>query len=107
VSLSSQATKTNGGRADLQTTRRIRRFQRVYWLAAHSYRCRPYDGRVTVLANTQWYDADPTLGWGNLSTGGVEIHKIPGNHITYITDNIHLVAKVLKESLEKAQTRPR
>lgn len=81
----------------------LRRREKAYWLAAHSYRCRPYGGKITVLANEEWYDADPTLGWGKWVAGGVEIYRIPGNHDTYITENAHLVAAKLKECLEKAE----
>jgi hypothetical protein len=67
------------------------------------YKHRPYDGKITVLANEVWYEADPTMGWGEVATGGLDVYKIPGDHNTYITKNIHLVADRLKECLEKAK----
>ncbi len=79
--------------------------EKAQWLAARSYRFRPCDGKVTVLANEEWYRKDPTLGWRDLATDGVKVHKIPGNHFTYITDNVHLVAKALRECLENAEAR--
>jgi amino acid adenylation domain-containing protein len=67
------------------------------------YKHRSYDGKITVLANEGWYEADPTMGWVEVARGGLDVHKIPGDHNTYITKNIRLVADRLRECLEKAK----
>ena len=59
-------------------------------------------GDVIVFVNEEWYQADPTLGWTQLATGGFEVHKIPGNHATYITDHIDVLASALRQCLERA-----
>ena len=79
------------------------RAQKAYWLAVDRYRRRPYAGRITVFVNEEWYRADPTLGWTQqLATGGIEVHKIPGNHDTYITDHIDVLGSALRQCLEAA-----
>ena len=78
------------------------RAQKAYWLAVDRYRRRPYAGRIIVFVNEEWYQADPTLGWTQLATGGFEVHKIPGNHATYITDHIDVLASALRQCLERA-----
>ena len=57
----------------------------------------PFPGKLTLFVNEDWYRNNPTLGWENVKTGGIEVHKIPGNHHTYITTYIELVAEKLKE----------
>jgi amino acid adenylation domain-containing protein len=85
--------------------------RKAHYLARCRYRPRPYDGRVTLVVNEEWYewhrrhDSEPTLGWARLAAGGVEVHKIPGNHLTYITQNIHVVAEVLEKCLRLAGKR--
>ena len=47
--------------------------------AEHSYRPRPYPGKMVVF-ETKGLFPDPELGWDELVTGGVEIHEISGDH---------------------------
>ena len=72
-------------------------------MARLRYRYRPFAGRIAVVANEEWCKADPTLGWPGLAVGGLEVHKIAGNHDTYITQNVGTVAKVLRDCLERAE----
>ena len=78
------------------------RAQKAYWLTVDRYRRRPYAGRITVFVNEEWYLADPTLGWTQLAIGGFEVHKIPGDHNTYITDHIDVLASALRQCLDRA-----
>jgi hypothetical protein len=73
-------------------------------MARLRYRYRPFAGRIAVVANEEWYKADPTLGWPRLAVGGLEMHKIPGTHDTYITQNVGIVANVLRQCLQRAQS---
>jgi surfactin synthase thioesterase subunit len=79
---------------------RLRRAHQIYGLAVRRYRRLPYDGKIIVIANEEWYDSDPTLGWD--VSERLEFHKIPGNHETYLRDHADVVAKVLRQSLQKA-----
>ena len=58
---------------------------------------------MTLLVNEELYQSSPNLGWEDTVTGGIEIHELPGNHNSYIRDNVQIMAKKLKECLEKAE----
>ena len=51
--------------------------------ATQNYGLHLYPGRITffkaseTLAGTS---ADPTMGWSEWASGGVEVHVVPGNH---------------------------
>jgi thioesterase domain-containing protein len=90
------STTTNGSAPDL--TERLKRGEREYFLAVMRHWLRPYDGRVTLLVNEQPH-ANQSLGWDRYAGGGVEIHKLPGDHDTCIPHNIPLVAKILQQCL--------
>jgi thioesterase domain-containing protein len=51
--------------------------------ALAAYRLRPYDGALTLFAAGEPAE-DPTLGWGALAQGGVEVHRVPGHHYTML-----------------------
>jgi len=82
--------------------RRIMRNKRSYSEAGDRYRPRPYFGRMTLLVNEESYRGNPHLGWKKLARGGIEIYPVPGNHVTYMNENVHVTAGILKECLEKA-----
>ncbi|GET39923.1 type I polyketide synthase [Microseira wollei] len=45
-------------------------------------------------------ERDNTLGWSNFAKGGVEIHQIPGHHLSVLrTPNVQVVAQKLKACL--------
>jgi amino acid adenylation domain-containing protein len=92
----------NGGDFDRQKSKHVRRAQKGYWLAIMRYRRRPYDGKITLLVNEEWSASEPNLRWADLAAGGVEVHKIPGTHFTYMKENIQVVAKELRECLDSA-----
>jgi thioesterase domain-containing protein/SAM-dependent methyltransferase/acyl carrier protein len=57
--------------------------------AMKSYRPRPYRGRVTLFSAQDKPVAnsyDPTLGWSNLATAGVDLHDIPGDHYSIVRE---------------------
>lgn len=62
-----------------------------------------YGGRLTVIVNKQWFGFDRTFGWAGMASGGVEIHSIPGDHISYMLEHVSLVADELRACLEKAR----
>jgi hypothetical protein len=46
---------------------------------------------------------DPTVGWDELVTGGIEIHVLPGNHSTYSEKYFFDFAERLKICLDKVR----
>jgi amino acid adenylation domain-containing protein len=63
---------------------------------------KPYEGRIHVLVNEKYYNRDRTLGWGQLALKGLEIHKLPGNHDTYIREHVKATAQELRHCLDTA-----
>jgi amino acid adenylation domain-containing protein len=102
--LHSQLASTHGGDAERQKSKHMHRAKKAYWLAVSRYRRRPYEGRITLLVNEEWYRSDPNLRRADLAAEGVEVHKITGNHSTYITEYIQVVANELKAVLNRARS---
>jgi thioesterase domain-containing protein len=58
-------------------------------IAARRYRAKAYAGKAVLFrseAAVAEHSRDPTLGWGRLITGGLEIHDILGNHSTMMAE---------------------
>jgi amino acid adenylation domain-containing protein len=80
----------------LKCVNRARRKYRSNWPS-------DYRGRIVVIINKQWYGFDRTFGWAGMAGGGIERHAIPGDHISYMLEDVPLVADRLRACLEKAQ----
>src|SRR5262249_14704307 len=67
------------------------------FLAAKDYVTKPYPGRVTLfLASEQTVEGDQRDVWSKLALGGVELHQIPGDHVTLIEEpNVRVLAERL------------
>ncbi len=71
--------------ADLDFAAAARRFEifKRNLRLVEGYAARPYPGRLDLFraAASHFADpADPTLGWGALAAGGVELRELPGDH---------------------------
>jgi amino acid adenylation domain-containing protein len=76
--------------------------------ALQTYQTVPYDGRIVVLrARAQPVLAlfeDTALGWRKLAGGGVELHLLPGNHATIMSEPIvGELADRLRRCIERAE----
>ena len=75
--------------------------------ALKSYVTRPYAGRLTLFRASKQplgIYPDPTLGWGELVTGELEIHEVPGFHGAIVAEpHVRFLAEQLKGCIEKAQ----
>jgi thioesterase domain-containing protein len=69
--------------------------------AATDYRPRPYPGPVTVLcAAGEAPPGDPTLGWGELVTGRLDVREVPGDHFGVVREPfVREIARVVGECL--------
>ncbi|HEY7141945.1 MAG TPA: thioesterase domain-containing protein [Methylomirabilota bacterium] len=76
--------------------------QRTYVQAIYGYRPKPYRGKLTLLVNEEVSRISPSLGWADLAAGGIEIRRVPGNHVSYIRGSVRAVARTLRECLEQA-----
>jgi thioesterase domain-containing protein len=85
--------------------------------AAERYRVSTYPGRITLLrASSVDQEAlrespphrrrifeDPTLGWGTIAAGGVEVHTVPGNHQTIVeAPQVEVLAEILEACIARA-----
>ena len=49
---------------------------------------------------------DPTLGWRELIEGELELHEIPGHHLSiFVEPSVCFLAKKLRICIDKAQNR--
>jgi hypothetical protein len=91
------------GKATDRHLRRLHEIKQGYEKVLRRYRPQPYNGRITLLINEEAYQRDPSLGWSNLVTGGMDIRKVQGDHHSYIRDHVQTVALQLKDTLESAE----
>jgi amino acid adenylation domain-containing protein len=83
---------------------RIEHVQRSYSRAIYAYRPKPYPGRMTLLVHDEFRREDEraTLGWKEFVAGGIELHVLPGSHLTYIRDHVEVAAARVRDCIERA-----
>lgn len=111
----------------LQRRRKSRRWQRIYevskisgddlpdrlrnvteacWMARRGYKLTPQEVRVTLFRARKRPVGgldDPLLGWGRFALGGVELHHVPGDHLTMLSEpQVATLADQLKVCLAQA-----
>lgn len=73
--------------------------------AAYSYMPKADFSRITLFRTAKPFEKakqDSTLGWNELAAGGVEVHQVPGNHLTMLRKpHVQILAKQLQECVEK------
>ncbi len=85
----------------------VRRLLRVYRTNVRAYRMyrpRPYPGPLTLLLSSELPrdPSAPDLGWGTLTPRPVEVHELPGGHITLLAEpHVRGLAERLRACLEK------
>jgi thioesterase domain-containing protein len=85
--------------------RRVLRVYRANTLAARLYTPAVYPGRVTLFRAEQGpASRQPDGGWSRLAAEPVEVHAVPGNHITMLTEpHVHDLARELAGALPCAR----
>ena len=80
--------------------------EEAHWRALRRYTFRPYAGKITLMrASDRGPEVlgkceDPTLGWGPLAGGGLEIHDVPTGHMNMLfAPNVETFAQMLKAVL--------
>jgi thioesterase domain-containing protein len=94
----------HAGEDGLGQLRRLLRVFKTDVRAYRSYRPRPYPGRVTLF-RASGAPFDPglgrDLGWGRLTPGPVEVHEVPGGHVTLLAEpNVAVLAERLRACLD-------
>ena len=93
---------------DVSQARRFVELLRSDLRATQNYGLHLYPGRITffkaseTLAGTS---PDPTLGWSEWASGGVEVHVVPGNHANLMyKPHVEVLAEKLTACLNQAQS---
>jgi len=89
-----------------------RRILGIIWFNSQAvlpYAPQVYPGRITLFRSSEPFGKigqDPTLGWGKLAKGGVEIYPISGHHLNCLRrPHVEIVAKQLKACLNQIQSK--
>ncbi len=84
---------------------------KVNLLSLHSYIPKPYPGRITLFCASETSkeeNQDPTLGWGELATGGIDMHNIASDHFSIIRTQMladSIKAELVHRSFQSAQVK--
>jgi amino acid adenylation domain-containing protein len=85
----------------------LRQPSRALEQAARCYQPSPYPGSVTLFKAQvpgSPASAGGTLGWARVAMGGVEVHQVPGEHMTIIHEpQVQELARQLRACLDRAR----
>ena len=81
---------------------------KFFVFAAKRYHPRPYSGRVTLFRAARHdpqYGPDPKLGWAEVAKEGVDVHEVPGDHISILDDpGVGVLAEKLRSCIDRARS---
>ena len=90
----------------VQQLRRLLQVFKANLQALSRYRPQSYLGRITFFQASEQVPAvspDPARYWGDLAAGGIEIHRIPGDHDAILREpQVQLLAEQLSADLNRA-----
>lgn len=75
--------------------------------AAASYIPKAYANKITLFRTAQSFGnrQDLTLGWSQLTAAEVEIHKVPGNHLSMMRKpDVQILAEQLRDCIEQVES---
>jgi amino acid adenylation domain-containing protein len=77
---------------------------RNYERITNHYRAQVYSGKITFLTSESFTAERKVQEWNQLTTGGLEVHQLTGNHDSYLGKNVETTAEKLQICLNTAQT---
>ena len=86
----------------LETRKQLTHYPRL--LMAHPVG--PYSGKLTLLIDETSHRTQGSLGWDGVPTGGLEIHLLPGDHVSYIREHAAAAAAKLRAVIDRANQVP-
>ncbi|TRU34966.1 MAG: hypothetical protein EWV50_07530 [Microcystis aeruginosa Ma_MB_F_20061100_S20] len=98
-----QASKVKEKLAEDSFSRHRKKVAKNYIKIIMHYRPQTYSGGITWLVTESFYPKAQNQGWNHLAGGGLEIHRLPGTHDSYLGDNVETTAERLKACLDEAQ----
>jgi amino acid adenylation domain-containing protein len=94
-----------GWQDDSSLGRATRHVAKAHTRAVLAYQPKPYAGKVTqfMCSDGAWRSyEDRRLAWSTLASKGLEIHVVPGNHLTMVEDpNVRALAQQLQLCLDR------
>ena len=78
----------------------------AFWAAIRHYsNPQPFQGKIVFIRARQQFRMykDTACGWQEMTTGGIEIHTVPGDHDSYAKEHLPDFALTLKKILGRAQ----
>jgi aspartate racemase len=97
------------GRIEPAWPRRIRAGYETAIRAREKYSPRAYPGRITLFRASRQPSGldDPTLGWGRVAGGGVDILEVPGTHVSIMAEPaLTALAAAIRGVLETIRRNP-
>jgi acyl-coenzyme A synthetase/AMP-(fatty) acid ligase/thioesterase domain-containing protein len=86
----------------LASTERLQALRKIYEAACTSYFPQPYPGKVSVIYAMGEFAADHTqFDWRTVARE-VEVHLVPGGHLTILTRYLPDLAEMLRSCAERA-----
>ena len=93
---------------DISQARRFVMLLRNDLRATQTYGLQRYPGRITFFKASETLigaSEDPTMGWTEWASGGVEVHVVPGNHANLMyAPHVEALAQKLTACLNEAQS---
>jgi len=93
---------------DVSQARRFVELLRSDLRATQNYELHLYPGRITFFKASETpggASPDPTMGWSEWASEGVEVHVVPGNHANLMYEpHVEVLAKKLTACLHQAQS---
>ena len=77
------------------------RGQKDYPITMFKHRLRTYKGKLTLLVDETTHNECDKLGWDKSHPGELELHTLPGDHITYIREHAGTAAAKVREILDR------
>ena len=65
-----------------------------------------YRGKITLLIDETSHAKFGKFGWDSMENGGLELHILPGDHLSYIRENAAVTAAKLRELIDAANHIP-
>jgi amino acid adenylation domain-containing protein len=87
--------------------RALRDMEVISLQASRAYVPQVYHGKLILFRASEQPagNEDARLGWGGLATGGEELHDVPGDHFTILTEpSVGVLAKQLTVCLHRARS---
>jgi len=92
---------------DVSQARRFVELLRSDLRATQNYGLHLYPGRITFFKASETLgdtSPDPTMGWSEWASGGVEVHIVPGNHANLMYEpHVEVLAEKLTACLNQTQ----